>query len=84
MPGENKDSAAASLAQEPVSPGPKDREEKDQEDGLVHITEGYYKYTDILFDWPKYMNIWHVSQLKSPSETKDWLSNSEECGQSTS
>lgn len=29
--------------------------------GLVLVKEGYYKYTDILFDWHKHMNIWQVS-----------------------
>lgn len=65
MLDDNKDSgdpgADPTAPQVSVSPALRQGEVKDQKEGLVHITEGYYKYTNILFDWPKYMNIWHVS-----------------------
>lgn len=62
MPDKSAETHEPQMAED--GPGPDDPtadSSKDGKEGLVHITEGYYKYTDILFDWPKYMNIWHVS-----------------------
>ena len=65
MSDDSHNAAEAGVAGHAASADPKEEGTKDQHDGLVHITEGYYKYTNILFDWPKYMNIWHVSPLVS-------------------
>ena len=41
--------------------GGKVGDEKSQEDGLLLIKDGYFRYIDILFEWCKYMNPWQVS-----------------------
>lgn len=33
---------------------------KSEEDGLLLVKDGYFRYIDILFEWCKYMNPWQV------------------------
>jgi len=35
-------------------------DEKSQEEGLLLVKDGYFRYIDILFEWCKYMNPWQV------------------------
>lgn len=37
----------------------------EEKDGLEHITEGYFRYTDVVFEWSKVLNPWHVSVEES-------------------
>jgi hypothetical protein len=37
---------------------------KQSKEGYEHVTEGYYKWADITFEWPKQLDPWHVSPLR--------------------
>lgn len=59
----NPDASELTVDEAPGSEA--DGQQKELKQGLVLVSEGYYKYTDVLFDWPKCLSGWHVCPISS-------------------